>query len=99
MAIHAIASKPGRADSATVGRSGMATERCRLPTAMALRRPAFTCGRAPGPVSNITDTSPAISAVRAGGPPLKGTCTMSIPARLLNISIARWLVTPLPPEA
>ena len=34
-------------------------------------------------------TSPAISAVVAGPPPLNGTCSRSIPARCFSISITR----------
>ena len=50
-------------------------------------------------VSNMTDTCPAIRSVRAGGPPLYGMCTRCKPVADLNISMIRWLVRPLPPEA
>jgi hypothetical protein len=38
---------------------------------------------------NITGISPEITAMVAGPPPLKGTCTRSMPARALSISITR----------
>ena len=77
----------------------MAIDRRALPTASARSLPLFTCGRTPGPVSNIIDTCPAMRSVIAGGPPLYGTWTRSMPAADLNISIVRWFVRPLPPEA
>ena len=38
-------------------------------------------------------------AITAAPPPLYGMCTASMPACCFSISIARWLVVPLPFEA
>ena len=58
--------KPGSPDSATVGRSGTKATRSRGVTASARSLPACTCGSALGSVSNISEISPASSAVVPG---------------------------------
>ncbi|MOA34344.1 hypothetical protein D3C78_1557130 [compost metagenome] len=90
--------KPGTL-SATVGTSGSKGERRSPVTAMAFSLPACTCGNDVEMLSNISDTSPPSRATTAGPLPLYGTCIMSTPVWLLNISAARWLVLPLPADA
>ena len=48
---------------------------------------------------NITGTCPPITSAIAGAAPRYGMCTMKVPVRFLNISIARWCGEPLPGEA
>lgn len=67
---HDCTSKPGKPDSATVGTSGSSGERCALVMAMARNRPACTCGRAEGVLSNIDCTWPPSRSVMAGALPL-----------------------------
>ncbi|MNR30888.1 hypothetical protein D3C85_1483650 [compost metagenome] len=81
-----------------VGTSGRALDPLRLPTAKTLSTPFCTCGMMTGPDSTIIDTSPDISPVSAAAAPRYGTCMMFSPAWRLNLSMVRWLVSPVPPE-
>src|SRR5437868_12992908 len=57
------------------------------------------CGMEEGRLSNITCTSPAISAGSAGPAPLYGTWSMLQPVMLLKSSPERCTEVPLPDEA
>ncbi|CFW04152.1 Uncharacterised protein [Bordetella pertussis] len=66
----AVASKPGKPDSATVGVSGSRGARSALLTARARARPALICGKAVGRLSHISCTwcpSRAVSAAALPG--------------------------------
>ena len=65
-----ITSNPGRLDSAIVGTSGIATERCNPPLASARKRPAFACGMPTAIGVKDIWTSFASCAVIAGAMPL-----------------------------
>jgi len=80
---HVEMSKPGNPASANVGNSGTSGERCAVVTASAFNLPAFTCAIALARLSNMNCVSPASSACVAGAPPLKGTCTASVPVSTL----------------
>ena len=75
---HAITSYPGTPDSATVGISGAISARFALLTASARSLPLRACGRMPVITLKVPCTSPPITAVTAGLPPLYGTCSRSI---------------------
>ena len=60
---HAGASKPGKPDSATVGKSGSDLLRLSVVTAIPRMRPACICGTAEGPTVNIICAWPAIKPV------------------------------------
>ena len=88
---HAPASNPAKRTnpaSATVGTSGMMGERFNPPSAMAFKRPAFTCGTDCATLPNDNDTSPLMVAVTAGALPLYGTTITLMPAVFLNNSAA-----------
>src|SRR5437763_16170062 len=57
------------------------------------------CGMEEGRLSNITCTSPAISAGSAGPEPLYGTCTIGQPVIDLKSSPERCTDVPLPEDA
>src|ERR1044072_5627243 len=90
------ASKPGMPDSATVGISGASDERLAVDTARPFSVPARTCGRPVIIESIISGTLPATRSFSAGAEPRYGTCTMSMPAAFLIISIIRCGATPVP---
>src|SRR6266404_2195842 len=75
-----ITSKPGRPDSATVGRSGISEERLKLVTASGLNRPALIMGSTAGMFAIIMVAWPLTRSVTAGAVPLYGTCTILMPA-------------------
>ncbi|MNT37577.1 hypothetical protein D3C72_1737180 [compost metagenome] len=50
-------------------------------------------------VSNMRSACPPITSVSAGALPRYGTCTMRVPARVLNSSADRWVDCPLPDDA
>ncbi len=93
-----LASKPGSPASATVGRSGNSAERLAVLTAIPLILPAFICGTAVAAVANTSCMLPATRSIIAGPPPLYGTCTILVPAMVLNNSSARCPVPPTPEE-
>src|SRR5262245_49809533 len=94
----AMDTKPGKV-SAMAGTPASEATRFSLHTASALSLPARACGRETPRLSNIRSTSPASSAASAGAVPLYGICVIfSPPATVLNISVVRWDVAPLPCE-
>ena len=66
------ASKPENPACSTVGKSGRALARVKLPTAMAFSLSAFKYGIINGPVSNITEVRPPKRSVTAAGELLYG---------------------------
>ena len=96
--IHDTASKPGMSASETVGTSGSAGARLALVTAITRSLPLLMCGIAAAMLSNMTWTRPLKRSVYAAGVPLYGTCVICMPVAVLNISPARWLEVPRPPD-
>lgn len=80
---------PAKPASSIVRNSGAALARTGVVTARARTRPFLTNGRIEGRESNIICTCPPTRSVIAGALLLYGTCTMSMPAILLNCSAAR----------
>src|SRR5258706_333382 len=70
---HSATSKPGTPDSATAGTSGSAGRRFAVVTAMARRRPDFTCGSAVAVLLKRMSVWPEMVSVSAGLVPLYGT--------------------------
>ena len=70
---------PDSPTSAIVGRSGSSGKRFAVVTASARSLPAWICACSGCMTANIICVSPWIVAVTAGGEPLNGTCTMSMP--------------------
>ena len=60
--------------------------RCGVATPIARMVPALACSPAVSVSANIIWTWPEASASSAGAPPLNGTCTISTPVIILNIS-------------
>ena len=83
---HEVDSKPGRPESEIVGTSGKAPARFFAAMPIAFTLPPLICGVAATMVAKAMVTSPLMSAVIAAASPLYGTCWMSRPAMLLNIS-------------
>ncbi len=98
MPFQPVASKPVTPASSIVGTSGRPGVRLSAVTAIGRSCPALMPGMAASGSANDSWTSPPISAVTAGPPPLNGTCTMSRPVMVLNSSPARWGRLPLPAE-
>ena len=67
----------------------MNAERSEVVTARARKRLAFTWWPAAGVLANIAGMWPPTAAVTAGAIDLKGTCTMSMPAREAKLSATR----------
>src|SRR3989304_177795 len=88
-------SKPGYIEF-MVGSLGYALAGFAVVTAIALTLPDATCGATASAVPNSKSTSPLISAIIAGPPPLYDTFTMLAPVLCFNISTARKLVVPAP---
>ena len=93
-----LASKPGTV-SEIGGTSGSTGERSGVATPIARSLPALNCSPAVSVSANITCTCPPTRSSSAGAPPLYGTCTMSMPVIILNISAAIWLALPMPADA
>ena len=68
----------------------------RVVTASPFRRPLSMCGLTVLNVEKHRSISPARSAIVVGPPPLYGICSSFAPANCESISIAMWLVVPLP---
>src|SRR5262249_49968490 len=83
-----IASYPGTV-AATVGSPGSSAKGSALVTANAFNLPALACDRTVAVLPTANCTSPAISALIEGGPPLYGNPTTLRPAMDLNNSAAR----------
>ena len=81
-----------------LGSSGIAEERFAVLTASARSLPAFTCGMYGGMLSMVTAIWPPITSASTPALPLYGMCTMLAPVMLLNSSIDRCAVLPLPGE-
>ena len=64
-------------------------------------RITLDAGDRPAEQMTVEVTTPVEEAVRAipGAPPLKGTCTMSVPVRYLNSSVARCVLVATPLDA
>ena len=85
--------------SAIVGRSGSSGKRFAVVTAIARSLPAWICGCSGCITAKIICVSPWIVDVTAGGEPLNGTCTTSMPASDFRSSIVRCDELPLPTDA
>ena len=70
-----------------------------LATPIARMVPTLARSPAVSVSANITWTWPDTSASTAGAPPLIGTCTMSTPVIILNISAEMSFALPAPAEA
>ncbi len=81
---HVASSKPGRPDSAIVGRSGASGERVAVVTASPRSLPALMWGSAVGRLSNIRSTCPPSRSVIAGPAPRYGMCSMYVLAHALH---------------
>ncbi len=93
------ASTFGRPSSAEVGISGRSGLRSSESIASGRSLPDFTCGKSTGKSMMMPSMWPPMASVAAGPAPLKGTCSRSMPASLLNSSMARCGSPPLPDEA
>src|SRR6266516_4891083 len=96
---HENTSKPGKPDSAMVGRSGTTATRSLVVTASPRKLPAFTCSSTVGMLSKMTSTRPGIRSLIAGAPPRYGMCVIATFAIRLNNSPHRCSVVPLPEDA
>jgi len=74
-------------------------ERAAVVTPSAFSLPLLICAWRVLTVENSIDTSPPSTAEIAGGPPLYGTWTISMPVIDLSSSPHSWCVLPLPAEA
>ena len=82
-----------------VGRSGSSGKRFAEVTASARSLPAWICGCSGCITAKIICVSFWIVAVTAGGDPLNGMCTMSIPASDFSSSPFKCDELPLPTDA
>ena len=94
---HEVASKPGKPDSATVGRFGITDERFNDVTARPRNWPSRTIGMIEPMFCSVMVTRPPITSVNTA--PRYGTWTMSTWARLLSNSPAMCCGVPVPGEA
>src|SRR5262249_44769202 len=85
--------------SVMVGTPGSASTRLSEVTASGRSLPASICGLADSTLETMDDTWPASTSLSAGAAPLYGTWTTSMPAALLNSSIATWSWLPTPADA
>src|SRR5690606_38091081 len=96
---HDCTENPGKPDSASVGTAGASATRCAEVTPSARSLPACTWGMDEGRLSNIEPTCPPSRSATAGPLPRYGTCRISVPVSILNISQDKWMEDPLPDEA
>ena len=82
--------------SLKVGTLGSWASRCGAATTMAISLPSRMKGSADGMLSKMIGTCPATVSFSAGPAPRYGMCVMNTPARLLNSSVCRWPMPPVP---
>src|SRR3546814_20284794 len=90
--------KLGTTASVLVGRSGHSDARLGVDVDNARSRPDSLYGLALISGLNAIWTSPAITALSEGEPPLYGTWMTSMPVRCLKISMARLVEEPRPAD-
>src|SRR5690606_225017 len=88
---HDWTEKPSSPDSAKVGTSGAKGARSGEVTPRARNLPACTWGSDEGRLSNMDPTCPPSKSATAGPLPRYGTCRISVPVAILNISHDRWM--------
>ena len=87
----------GKPISGMAGTSGNSGARFGPTIASARNLPSWISCSEVLTVSNVICTSPATTAVRAGPPPLYGTCRILVPLTDLNSSALRCGSVPTPP--
>src|SRR5688572_18675952 len=90
--------QPGTPDSTTVGRFGNADEHLLLLTLTARTLPALICGDARIAGAKVISSRPETISVIASAKPLKGTCTILIPAVLWKSSPLICEFEPMPAD-
>ena len=85
-----------RPTSLKVGTFGSTARRCGAATTIAISRPSLMNGSAEGMLSKTIGTWPATVSFKAGPAPRYGMCVTKVPDRLLNSSICRWPMPPVP---
>ena len=92
---HEVALNPG-AVSAIAGRFGIDDDRVGLVTAIARRRFDLMCGTTARALAKLIAIWPPIRSTMAGPVPLYGTCTISMPNVVPNMTPARCCELPMP---
>src|SRR5689334_559601 len=87
---------PSKPTSLKVGTLGSTARRVGAATTIGISRPSLMKGRAEGRLSKIIGTWPAIVSFSAGPAPRYGMCVTKVLERLLNSSICRWPMPPVP---
>src|SRR5262249_14811563 len=94
-----ITSKPGSPAWATGGTPGTSGEACFDVTASPRTVPPLICDWAIEAITNDICVAPEITELSAEFASRNGTCTMSMPAMVLNSSPARCGGVPMPEDA
>ena len=99
--VHTITSAAGHPASAMVGTSGKSGERLDEVTARARTLSAASRGATEAVLVNIACTRPGLKVVQGGrrAAPRYGTCTTSMSAASLRLSITKWEIVPTPVDA